>query len=53
MLKRQPFVKMNSDLYRIINVDQIEKVKTGNKGMHADVPVDPIVIESVKFVEKP
>lgn len=34
-------------------VDQIEKVKTGNKGMHADVPVDPIIIESVKFVEKP
>lgn len=34
-------------------VDQMEKVKTGNKGMHGDVPVEPIVIESVKFVDKP
>ncbi len=34
-------------------VDKIEKVKTGNKGMHGDVPVEPIVIESMKFVDKP
>lgn len=34
-------------------VDKMEKVKTGNRGMHGDVPVEPIVIESMKFVEKP
>lgn len=34
-------------------VDQMEKVKTGNKGMHSDVPVKPIVIESMKFIDKP
>ncbi len=34
-------------------VDKMEKVKTGNRGMHSDVPVEPIVIESMKFVEKP
>lgn len=34
-------------------VDQMEKVKTGNRGMHGDVPVESIIIESVKFVEKP
>ena len=32
-------------------VDAIGKVKTGNKGFHQDVPVEPIVIESVKIVE--
>jgi peptidyl-prolyl cis-trans isomerase B (cyclophilin B) len=26
-------------------VDQIRKVKTGNKGMHQDVPLDDVVIE--------
>lgn len=34
-------------------VDQMEKVKTGNKGMHSNVPVKPIVIESMKFIDKP
>lgn len=34
-------------------VDQIEKVKTGNNGMHSDVPVEPIIIENMKFIEKP
>ncbi len=34
-------------------VDKIEKVKTGAKSGHQDVPVKPIVIESVKFIEKP
>lgn len=34
-------------------VDQMEKVKTGNRGMHGDVPVEPIIIENMKFVEKP
>lgn len=34
-------------------VDQIEKVKTGNNGMHRDVPVEPIIIENMKFIEKP
>ena len=34
-------------------VDKMEKVKTGFKGPHGDVPVDPITIESVKFVDKP
>jgi cyclophilin family peptidyl-prolyl cis-trans isomerase len=29
-------------------VQTIEKVKTGNRGMHQDVPVDAIVIQSVK-----
>jgi cyclophilin family peptidyl-prolyl cis-trans isomerase len=28
-------------------VDEIGKVKTGNKGFHQDVPVEPITIESV------
>ncbi len=28
-------------------VDQIEKVKTGNKGYHQDVPVQPVEIISV------
>jgi len=29
-------------------VHTIEKVKTGNRGMHQDVPVDAVVINSVK-----
>ncbi len=29
-------------------VQSIEKVNTGNKGNHQDVPVDPVVINSVK-----
>jgi cyclophilin family peptidyl-prolyl cis-trans isomerase len=29
-------------------VQKIEKVKTRNSGMHQDVPVDPVVIKSVK-----
>jgi len=29
-------------------VDAIAKVKTGNRGMHQDVPVDPVVIEDVR-----
>jgi cyclophilin family peptidyl-prolyl cis-trans isomerase len=30
-------------------VRSIEKVKTGNRGMHQDVPVDAVVINSVKI----
>ncbi|HKY08725.1 MAG TPA: peptidylprolyl isomerase [Candidatus Binatia bacterium] len=30
-------------------VHSIEKVKTGNRGHHQDVPVDPVVINSVKL----
>jgi peptidyl-prolyl cis-trans isomerase B (cyclophilin B) len=30
-------------------VQKIEKVKTGNRGMHQDVPVDAVVIHSVKL----
>lgn len=29
-------------------VQTIEKVKTGNRGMHQDVPVDTVVINSIK-----
>jgi cyclophilin family peptidyl-prolyl cis-trans isomerase len=29
-------------------VQTIEKVKTGNRGLHQDVPVDAVVIQSVK-----
>jgi peptidyl-prolyl cis-trans isomerase B (cyclophilin B) len=29
-------------------VDKIAKVKTANKGFHADVPVDPIVIQKAE-----
>jgi cyclophilin family peptidyl-prolyl cis-trans isomerase len=29
-------------------VRTIEKVKTGNRGMHQDVPVQAVVINSVK-----
>jgi cyclophilin family peptidyl-prolyl cis-trans isomerase len=32
-------------------VDAIAAVKTGNKGMHQDVPVETVTIESVKRVE--
>lgn len=30
-------------------VRTIEKVKTANRGMHQDVPVDPVVIHSIKL----
>ncbi|MDH4109532.1 MAG: peptidylprolyl isomerase [Gammaproteobacteria bacterium] len=30
-------------------VDAIAKVRTGNRGMHQDVPVDPVVIEDVRL----
>jgi peptidyl-prolyl cis-trans isomerase A (cyclophilin A) len=32
-------------------VDRIAEVETGRKGMHADVPVEPVVIESARRVE--
>ncbi len=32
-------------------VDAIKEVKTGNRGHFADVPVEPVVIESVKRIE--
>ncbi len=32
-------------------VDQIEKVKTGNRGFHQDVPVDDVVIQKASIVE--
>ncbi len=32
-------------------VDEITKVKTGNKGMHQNVPLESVVIESVTVVE--
>jgi peptidyl-prolyl cis-trans isomerase B (cyclophilin B) len=31
-------------------VDQIAKAKTGNRGMHSDVPVEPIVIKKASVV---
>ena len=31
-------------------VDQIRKVKTGNRGMHQDVPVNDVVIEKAEAV---
>ncbi|MGZ8287696.1 MAG: peptidylprolyl isomerase [Telluria sp.] len=31
-------------------VDQIKKVKTTRSGMFADVPVDPVIIESVEVI---
>jgi peptidyl-prolyl cis-trans isomerase B (cyclophilin B) len=31
-------------------VDRIRKVKTGNRGMHQDVPVDDVVIEKAEVV---
>jgi len=33
-------------------VDNIRKVKTGNKGFHQDVPVEDVVIEKAEIVEK-
>jgi peptidyl-prolyl cis-trans isomerase B (cyclophilin B) len=33
-------------------VDKIKGVKTGNKGMHQDVPVQDVVIEKAEIVEK-
>jgi peptidyl-prolyl cis-trans isomerase A (cyclophilin A) len=29
-------------------VDQIARVRTGNRGMHQNVPVEPVLIESAK-----
>jgi peptidyl-prolyl cis-trans isomerase B (cyclophilin B) len=29
-------------------VQKIEKVKTGNRGLHQNVPVEPVVIHSVR-----
>jgi cyclophilin family peptidyl-prolyl cis-trans isomerase len=29
-------------------IDEIEKVKTGRTGMHDDVPVEPVTIESIR-----
>jgi peptidyl-prolyl cis-trans isomerase A (cyclophilin A)/peptidyl-prolyl cis-trans isomerase B (cyclophilin B) len=34
-------------------IDAIAAVKTGNKGMHQDVPVETITIESVRRIEPP
>lgn len=34
-------------------VDEIAKVRTGNQGMHADVPLEAVVIESVTVADKP
>ena len=31
-------------------VDKIAKVPTGNRGMFQDVPVEPVVIQSVKVI---
>lgn len=33
-------------------VDQIRGVKTGNKGGHSDVPVDPVFITSARLIEQ-
>ena len=33
-------------------VQKIEKVKTGSKGMHQDVPLDAVVINSAKVVSE-
>ena len=32
-------------------VNRIAKVKTGQKGMHADVPVNPVVIEQAQTLK--
>lgn len=32
-------------------VDAIAEVQTGNKGMHQDVPVEPVVIETATIIE--
>lgn len=34
-------------------IDAIAAVKTGNKGMHQDVPVEAVTIESVRRVDAP
>jgi len=34
----------------IETIDDIAKVKTGRKGMHDDVPVEPVTIESVRKI---
>ena len=31
-------------------VDKIARVQTGNRGMHQDVPVEPVLIQSVKIL---
>jgi hypothetical protein len=31
-------------------VQKIEKVKTGSRGMHQDVPVESVVIQSMRVV---
>lgn len=31
-------------------VRQIEQVRTGNKGMHQDVPVDPVIIKNITII---
>ena len=31
-------------------VDEIAKVKTGKKGMHDDVPVEPVLVKSAKRI---
>ena len=32
-------------------IDEIAKVKTGRKGMHDDVPQEPVIIESVRKID--
>jgi cyclophilin family peptidyl-prolyl cis-trans isomerase len=32
-------------------VDAIAKVKTGNKGGHSDVPLEPVAMKTVKVIE--
>jgi peptidyl-prolyl cis-trans isomerase B (cyclophilin B) len=32
-------------------IDKVAKVKTGRSGHHSDVPVEPVVVESVQVVE--
>ncbi|MNY45754.1 Peptidyl-prolyl cis-trans isomerase A precursor [compost metagenome] len=34
-------------------VDQIARVRTGNRGMHQNVPVEPVLIESAKRLYPP
>lgn len=31
-------------------VNKIEKVQTGNKGMHGDVPIEPVILNSVTVI---
>ena len=33
-------------------VDKIAKVKTGNKGMHQDVPLEPVVVKAARLMTK-